>query len=85
MERRNGKGSKHDFVTWCRICAASIAPDTKKTCIKRAAVRKGPCAEIFISKKMRFHEAVQNFLKNFFCVNLLITIIYYKYIDLYIM
>ena len=22
MERRNGKGSKHDFVTWCRICAA---------------------------------------------------------------
>ena len=22
MERRNGKGSKHDFVTWCRICVA---------------------------------------------------------------
>ena len=22
MERRNGKCSKHDFVTWCRICVA---------------------------------------------------------------
>ena len=43
-----------------------------------AGVTKGTCAGIFISKKMRFYEVVQNFLKNFCCVNLLITIAYYK-------
>ena len=50
-----------------------------------AGVTKETCTGIFISKKMRFYEAAQNFLKQFFHVNLLITIVYYKYIDLYIM
>ena len=50
-----------------------------------AGVTKETCTGIFISKKMRFYEAAQNFLKIFFHVNLLITIVYYKYIDLYIM
>ena len=35
----HGKGSKNDFATWCRICVALVAPDTKKTCIKKT-VRK---------------------------------------------
>ena len=49
------------------------------------AERKGPSVGIFISKKMRFYKAVQNFPKKCFHVNLLINIVYYVYIDLYIM
>ena len=39
---------------------------------------------IFITKKIRFCKAVQNFLKKFFCVYLLINIVYYVYINLFI-
>ena len=36
---------------------------------------------IFISKKILFYEAVQNFLKKIFFANLLINIVDYVYID----
>ena len=49
-----------------------------------SAQRKGPSVGIFISKKIRFYKAVQNFLRKIFFVNLLIIIVYYVYIDLYI-
>ena len=49
-----------------------------------SAQRKGPTVGIFISKKIRFYKAVQNFLKKIFFVNLLINIVYYVYTDLYI-
>ena len=49
-----------------------------------SAQRKGPSVGIFISKKIRFCKAVQNFLKKIFFVNLLINIVYYVYINLYI-
>ena len=49
-----------------------------------SAQQKGPSVGIFISKKIRFYEAVQNFLKNFFFLNLLINIDYYVHIDLFI-
>ena len=39
--------------------------------------RKRPSVGIFVCKKMRFSKAVQNFLKKFFDVNLLINIVYY--------
>ena len=47
------------------------------------AQRKGPSVGIFISKKIRFYKAVQNFLKTNFFVNLLINKVYYVYIDLH--
>ena len=49
-----------------------------------SAQRKGPSVGIFISKRIRFYEAVQNFLKKIFFVNLLTNIVYCVYIDLYI-
>ena len=50
----------------------------------RLLTRKGSSVGIFISKKIRFYKAVQNFLKKYLFVNLLINIVYYVYIDLYI-
>ena len=47
-------------------------------------VTKEPSVGIFISKKIHFYKAVQNFQKYFFHVNLLRNIVYYVYIDLYI-
>ena len=55
---------------------------SKLNCV--SAQRKGPSVGIFISKKIRFYKAIQNFLKKIFFVNLLINIVYYVYIDLYI-
>ena len=47
-----------------------------------AGVTKGTFLGILISKKMRFYKAVQNFLKIFFYVKLLMNIVYFVYIDL---
>ena len=49
-----------------------------------ADVTKGRSVRIFISKKIRFYKAVQNFPQNNFFVNLLINIVYYLYIYLYL-
>ena len=44
-------------------------------CVCVSAQRKGPSVGIFISKKIRFHKAVQNFQKKIFFVTLLINIV----------
>ena len=50
-----------------------------------AGVTKGPFVGIFISKKMRLYKTVQKFSpQKIIYVNLLINIVYYVYVDLYI-